>query len=388
MAGACLRAQGGGVSQAHPPSPASFAALAQRADAARDADHLDAAAKFYRQALKLNPGWKEGWWSLGTIDYDNARYAGAMVDFDRLIKLAPTDGTTNLMLGLCEYEMGLYESSDKHLAAAWKLGIQDAAELEPELLYHRVLIKLRARQFEGAYEILAHMVRMGMREQKVMVAMGMAVLRMGPGDLPPVGSPGYAVVERVGRAESARFSDTYDKARQLYKEAVDSTPDFPRIHYAYGRFLMEINDPDAAASEFEAELKLQPKDYNAMLKLAFLDYHKDSAAGIPYAEAALKIVPNDPLAHYLLGILSLDVGNVDRAMKELEIARKLAPREPQFAFALGNAYAKANRREDSLREKQAFVALKAAQKEDDSQSNDEMKGNAVPGAANPADGTK
>lgn len=386
--GAELAAQSGGAAAARGPVAANFAALSARADGARDADHLEEAAKLYRRALKLKPDWKEGWWSLGTIDYDSARYAEAMVDFDRLLKLAPTDGTTNLMLGLSEYETGLYESSDRHLAAAWKLGIQDAQELEPELLYHRVLIKLRARQFEGAYEILAHMLRMGMRTEKVMVATGMAVLRMSPVELPPAGSPGYEMVRRVGIAESARYTDTYERARELYQELIRSAPDFPNLHYAYGRFLMDINAPDAAATEFEAELKLEPKNYNAMLKLALLDYHQDSAAGIPYVEAALKIVPNDPLAHYLLGILSLDVGNVDRAIHELELARKMVPKEPQFAYSLANAYVKAHRNQDALRERQAFVALKAAQKADDSQSSDEMKGKSVPGAESQEGGAK
>lgn len=364
------------AAQSHSQGPAAtFDSLSKRADAARDADNLDLAAKLYHKALVLKPDWKEGWWSLGTIYYDSKRYAEGMVAFERLIKLAPTDGTTNLMLGLCEYEMGEYGNSRKHLDAAWKLGIQDAPDLEPQLLYHQVLLKLRARQFEGALDTLGHMLRMFMRSDDVIVATGMAVLRMTPDELPPAGSPAYEIVKRVGFAEAMNYSDTHQRARELYEQVVRDAPDFPNIHYAYGRFLMNIDQSQAAEEEFKAALKRDPKNYNAMLKLALLDYHKDSAAGIPYAEEVLKIAPNYPVAHYLLGILSLDAGDVDRAVKELEIARKLMPGEPQVAYSLANAYVKAHRNQDAMRERQAFVKLKAAQKEDDSQTNYDVKAN-------------
>ncbi|HTE91601.1 MAG TPA: hypothetical protein VK639_21815, partial [Terriglobales bacterium] len=49
------------------PSSTSFAALSKRADEARDADRLKEAVALYTRALALQPKWKEGWWSLGTI---------------------------------------------------------------------------------------------------------------------------------------------------------------------------------------------------------------------------------------------------------------------------------------------------------------------------------
>ena len=361
--------------QAHATSPkatqsseAAFNALKTRADAARDAEKLDDAAKLYRKALAINPGWPEGWWSLGTIDYDSARYAESMEDFRRLLKLAPNDGTTHLMLGLSEFELGAYDDARKHLALAWKLGIQDAKEMEPVLLYHQVLLELQAKQFEGALDTTAHMIRMGMSNDEVIVATGMAMLRRPLDQLPPKTSHDYEVVQRVGLAESLKYTETYQRAQELYLQVLKDEPDFPHIHYAYGHFLMEINQPDESINQFKEELKRDPKNYNAMLKISSLYYHNDSVTGIPYAEEAVKMVPTFPMAHFLLGALSLEAGDVDRAIKELEIARKMLPKEPQFAFVLANAYAKAHRKEDSLRERQAFVALKDAEKQDDSQT--------------------
>jgi tetratricopeptide (TPR) repeat protein len=349
-------------------SEATFDGLKTKADAARDAEKLDEAARLYRRALAIQPKWPEGWWSLGTIDFDSSRYAESQEDFRRLLRLAPNDGSTNMMLGLSEYELGDYDDSSKHLALAWKLGIRDAEEMEPVLLYHRVLLALRARHFEAASQLLQQMTHKGIRNRDVELAYGMSAMRITPGELPPVQSEAFTVIYRIGQAEVSDSTDTHEQARGLYEEAVNAAPDFPNIHFAYGRFLMEINEPDAAAEQFKLELKNNPKDYQSMLKLASLDYRVDSAAGIPYAEGALKLAPNYPIAHYLLGVLCLDTGDVDRATKELEIARKMMPTEPQIAFSLANAYTRAHRKEDAAAEKAEFVKLQAAQKDEDRQT--------------------
>src|ERR1700737_985453 len=58
-------------------APQSFDGIAAQADQARDADNLEQAVVLYRRALGMQPGWVEGWWSLGTILYDRDNYADA-----------------------------------------------------------------------------------------------------------------------------------------------------------------------------------------------------------------------------------------------------------------------------------------------------------------------
>ena len=349
-------------------SESAFNALKTKADAARDAEKLDEAARLYRRALAMRPGWAEGWWSLGTIDFDSSRYAEGEEDFRRLLKLAPKDGSANMMLGLCEYELGAYDDSSKHLALAWKLGIRDAEDMEPVLLYHQALLALRARRFEAACQLLQQMTHKGLLNRDVELAYGMGVMRITPDEVPPVQSPAFRVIYRVGHAQASDLIDAHQQARDLYEEVVNANPDFPNIHYAYGRFLMAINEPDAATEQFKQELKNNPNDFYSMLKIASLDYRVDSAAGIPYAEAALKLAPRYPMAHYLLGILCLDSGDIDQAIKELEWVRKILPTEPQVAFSLANAYTKAHRKEDAAQEKAEFMKLQAAQKDDNTQT--------------------
>src|SRR5438045_1993655 len=89
------------VAQNHP----TFSALSALADAARDAELLDRAVPLYREALALRPIWKEGWWSPGTILYDQNSYQPAAAAFRQLVAQAPNNGTAHLMLALCEYQL-------------------------------------------------------------------------------------------------------------------------------------------------------------------------------------------------------------------------------------------------------------------------------------------
>ena len=67
--------------------PGTFAELSRKADAARVKGRLDEAARLYQQALRVKPGWTEGWWSLGTILYDSDRYPECARAFTSFIAL-------------------------------------------------------------------------------------------------------------------------------------------------------------------------------------------------------------------------------------------------------------------------------------------------------------
>jgi tetratricopeptide (TPR) repeat protein len=67
--------------------------------------------------------------------------------------------------------------------------------------------------------------------------------------------------------------------------------------------------------------------------------------------------PKYPFGHYLLELLYFDTGETVRAIPELETALRLAPQEPQFYFAMGNAYVKAGRKQEAARARASFIRL-------------------------------
>ena len=340
------------------PSANDFAALSKQAESARDANRLDAAVTLYKRALALNPKWAEGWFSLGTIEYDRNNYAAAARAFRRALPLAPKEGSAHAFLGLCEYELGDYDNALKHIDEASALGIAKNEQFRQVVLYHEGLLNLRKSRFEAARESLGQICRENTDIPDTVLAMGMTALRRAtalPATLTP---PDSLVIPQVGHAACLTTAQKYDQARPAFAAIVSQYPDFPNIHYAYGRFLAETNEVPAAVEQFKLEIKNNPKDVTSRLEIAANEYKLDSAAGIPYAEQALQLAPNVMFAHYLLGLLYLDTGDFQNAIPHLEAAAKTFPKVPDIYYALSSAYSRAGRRQDSQNALQTYTRLK------------------------------
>ena len=187
--------------------------------------------------------------------------------------------------------------------------------------------------------------------------MGMAALRISGKNPPPENSPGAAVVQRVGQAACIAAAKKYDEARTEFAALVGEFPDYPNIHYAYGRFLADVNDAAAAVEQFKLEIKNNPADITSRLQIAATLYKVDSAAALPYAQEAVKLDPHSAFAHYLLGLLLMDTDDYLKAIPDLEIAAKAFPHDAKVFFALGSAYSRAGRKEDAARARATFQRL-------------------------------
>ena len=338
-----------------------FASLSAKASAARDANRLDEASSLYKQALALRPSWAEGWWSLGTIQYDTNAYAQAAKSFQKLVALQPKNGMAHAMLGLCQFETGLDDSALQHLDAATNLGISPDPELRRVLVYHEAVLLQRSSKFERAQSSLQQLCLEGTTSPEIDSALGMTLLRMSAKAPPAPGTPDANVVAGIGHAGCLVGQKKYEDAKPILNGLNTQHPQFPNIHYASGLLLLDTGDSDAAIAQFKAEIQNQPQDVVARLKIAAAEYKVDSAAGIPYAEEAMKIDPQAALGHYLLGLLLLDTGNYQRAIPELEAARASLPNEPRLYFALGSAYSMAGRKDDAARARATFQRLSQEQ---------------------------
>lgn len=340
-----------------PASAAKFDALAKQAAEARDADRLEDAAKLYTQALALKPRWAEGWWSLGTLEYDMNRYAPAARAFRELLTLAPKDGTAHAMLGLCEFELGQSDAALKHLQESKTLGVAENGQLQRVILYHEGVLLQRKGKFEAARDSLGQVCRMGQPDKATLEAMGLVWLNSAEASGPPPGTTGLGVVQQVGHGACLAAEKKFDEARPVFVALVTEFPDYPNIHYAHGRFLNEVNDAPGAVEQFKKEIANNPTDLKSRLEIASTLYKVDSAAGLPYAQEAVRMSPNVAFAHYLLGLLLLDTDDYKAAIPELEIAQKAFPKEARIYFALGSAYSRAGRKQDAERARAAFERL-------------------------------
>jgi tetratricopeptide (TPR) repeat protein len=375
----------GAGAQTRSPETADFKTLAAQAEQASQQNRLDEAIALYRKALGLRPSWVDGWWSLGTIRYDRSEYKEAAIAFQRVIALQPGRGSPRVMLGLCEFELGDDDAALKNIEEGKRIGVNPDEQFQQVMLYHEGVLLARRGKFNSAGEVFSELCKSGVQSEELTLALGMTALRRLPKDLPAEGTPGRDVVRRAGLAEGLAAAKKFDEAKQGYTSLVSDYPDFSNIHYAQGRLLLALGDVDGAVAAFQMELKNSPDNIPARLQIAAARYRLDSKEGLEYAKEAVELDPKEPFGHYLLGLLFLDTGDFPSAISELEIAKRSYARIPDVYFALGNAYARAGRKQEAAQARAVFTRLNAESKKE---SIDVSKGEGASGATSGQAGAK
>lgn len=331
--------------------------IARDAASALENDRLDQALALYRQGIAENPKWIDGWWHLGTLLYDRDDYTSAAEAFERAADLDPKSGQTLVMLGLCEAKLRKNAEALEHLREGTQLGIPEDSQLRDVILYTEGTLWLDRDEnrggFDHAQEVLDSLAREGIESDELMDALGRAVLRIRPSG----GDP--EMIRAAGKAEAlATLHGKGAEARDKYQQLAATYPRVPGVQFAYGKFLVGIHSDDEAVAAFQRELQNTPNHLLARLGIAGIKAPNDPTGALPYAEAAVKLAPDLPEAHYLLGLVLLNLGNnPDRAISELETARRAEPNVAKVYFALGRAYARANRAADAARARAEFTRL-------------------------------
>ena len=353
-----------GASQAQTAFAQDFDKLAAQAAQAREANRLDEAAALYREALALRPRWGEGWFYLGPLLYDRDDYAGAAEAFKQTTESNPGIGTGWVMRGLSEYKLNRYDEALQSIRQGRRLGITTSAQLRNVMLYHEGLLLLHKGEFQAAQQTLDLLGREGVNNEDFIVALGLAALQMRPDRLPPADARLRELVARAGRAQHLAAQKQFAEATREYERLVADFTKTPNVQSAYGQHLLATNNDEQAIAAFQRELEQNPDHLLSHLLIADTRLRlKDFAAGLPHAEKAARLRPELPLGHYLLGALLLETHQTARAITELETARRLMPDEPKIYFALGRAYARAGRKEDAARAREAFARLEKQMQE-------------------------
>jgi|KBSMisStandDraft_5_1062788.scaffolds.fasta_scaffold01471_4 tetratricopeptide (TPR) repeat protein len=342
-----------------PAVPAAFTAAKDAGDKALKESRLDDALTEYYKALKIKPDWTEGWWHMGLISYDAQRYEPARDALRRVVTLSPNDARSWGIMGLCEFQLKDYDPALEHLQHARQLGVRSGDELSPVFRYHSAILLTRLGLFEQAQQVLNEFAVEGTDSPNVILAFGIATLRlpMLPTDLP--GERRDAVM-LAGRAQYFSASRLLPAATGAFEQLIARYPDLSNVHYAFGSFLLG-EEPDRGVQELQKELQVTPNHSIAMLALAF-EYIKrsDYPTAKTWAEKAVAADPMDFGARKALGQVLLETGDTDGAIRELEAGVKMAPTSPVMHFQLAKAYQKAGRTADAERERAEFTKLDRA----------------------------
>jgi predicted Zn-dependent protease len=343
---------------APPAPPPAIAGLSARAAEARQAGRTDEAVNLYRQAVLKAPGWQEGWWWIGTIEYGRDRYPQCRDAFRRYTALNPKASFGLAFLGLCEFQTRELARSLDHLESAVSVGLPNGEQVTDVAMYHLALLQTRSGNFERALQICNLLARGGKAEDKVIAVAGTAALRravfpheLSAADQEVAAQLGTALLNGAGRPPEETF--------RRFEEIVTRYPRTPNVHYTFSTVLL-ATDPDRAVGELKKELEISPDHLPALVSLVLEHLRRnDPAAARPLAERAVEVAPSSFVARACLGRVLLETENEPpaAAVRELEAAVKLAPDSPQAHFSLAAAYAKAGRAADARRERAEFARL-------------------------------
>src|ERR1700739_672445 len=232
------------------PAGESFSSLVQSANAARDAGNAAEAIRDFSRAVALRPEWAEGWWNLGTIQYETNHYADAVTALRKLVALAPNSAAGWSILGLSEFETKDYANALASLQKAQNLGGIADPDIAHVSAYHLAMLLIRGGDFTRATVLL----RSGFGASppsQVKILFGLALLHIPllPSEVDPSQD---ALIQSAGDAAAST-----DPAPAL-ATLVQQHPQTPWLHYACGLALASAGRFSEALTQQKLEASVSP----------------------------------------------------------------------------------------------------------------------------------
>ena len=296
-----------GLSDRDPANPIPWAHLGLLA--ARQ-EHFLQAAGFYKKALALNPEMPGLRLNLGLALFKNGDYREALVFFTPLLKEQPdaSDEKQRLavLIGMSHYGLGDYAAAAPYLREA---SARDVGNLTLLLtLAHSCLL---SKQYPCVVDAYHRMVVLNADSAEAHMLVGEALDEM---------------------------KDSAGAIRE-FRAALRANPQEPNAHFGLGYLLWTEKQYPEAAQEFQAELADVPGYTQATLYLAdsYVQMNEMDKAQ-PLLEALVKNNPSLALARLDLAIDEEESGHKDAALRELQAAAALDPKNVNVYWRLGRVY--------------------------------------------------
>ncbi len=298
----------------------------------QQAGKLEAAIKEYELSIQETPRFPV-LANLGVIYSQLGRYAEAVNYYQRALKLAPGQPRLVLNLGLAYYKMGDNRSAIPQFQQVLK---SEPGNLQARTLladcyyqlgqYQQVIGELKdiSGQFPGNLTIAyllgnAYVLEGQMEEGQKM--------------LDRILSKGNSAEAHLmmGSIYAAMFKN--EEALAELHESIRLNPQLPLAHSSLGTQLLRSNvfDMSEAIGEFQAELKINPNDFNANFYAGYLyRRNKEYDKALTSLRKAVQLRPNDGGALLQISVVHYLKGELDEAQQILEGVVK---RDPDYLDA-------------------------------------------------------
>jgi Tfp pilus assembly protein PilF len=166
----------------------------------------------------------------------------------------------------------------------------------------------------------------------------------------------YLAWNAMGLAHSMR--GRLDESAKAYEKCLAVNPEFTEAHNNLGTVYQEMNQPDKAEAEFRkalSDLAYQNRElpYFNLARLCFLQNRNDEA--LDNVQKAIQIKPRLAMAYNLRGQIYEKANSLEDAVSSYEAAVKIVPEDVLFNYNLGVAYFKNG---EYARSKETFLKIR------------------------------
>jgi len=314
-----------------------------------------------RHLAELAPSVPQVQANLGMSLFFEGHPGEAREAFERAKKLDPAIAQVDVMIGVCDAELGRYAEAAGKLEPAFAQP-QDG-ETGRLIGLHLLRSYAELKQFDKAERTGEALLRRDPKDPEILYQ----VSRLHADrsyqlmhELLAAAPDSYWV--HLAQAQVQDSLKRYDLAQKEYRRAIELNPNAAEAHYGLGRALLNgPRDPqaiDEAAREFARELAISPGNataeyelgeiarergqlqaahehfqravhanpdlFEAQIGLARLLLKQGSARdAVRHLEQAARLEPGDTLPHYLLASAYKSLGDAAGAGRELDLYRKL-----------------------------------------------------------------
>lgn len=337
-------------------------AAAQSTLAAGD---LKGAQKQFQALARAHPNVAEIHATLGALLFQQGEFRGALRELEQAKRLKPELPKLDGLIAMTQSELGQHKDAVGSLEETFRnttdLAVKRVAGLELERAYtstgqdaKAVALALELqRTFPNDPEVLYHNERIFGNFAYVTVQ---TLIKAAPD----------SVWRYQAEAEAQESQGAHDSAIASYRKVLSLDPSHPGVHYRIGRCLRERardnhhpEDLEAARAEFEAELKLDGDNANALYEIGELDR---LAGKLPQAqssfEAALKSHPDFPEADLGLGTVLSSLHKPELALPYLQKATQQDPSDQAAWYRLSQVERALGHKDGQQAALQHFLALR------------------------------
>ena len=326
--------------------------------------NLQEAEKGFTAVTKMAPTFAEAYLNLGLVREEQGNHEEAIDSLQKALGLKPHLRGANLFLGLAHFHLG---HLDPAVTAIRKEVAAYPKDAQPWMWLG--IVRLAQEKPEQAAEALDKAAAIAPDNIDILYHRGRAHLLVSNSSyrkMFEVDPHSWRVRQIMAQANAE--ADRHLDAITEYQAAIKLAPTQPGLHEELGSEYRNLGKSQEAEEAFLRELEIDPNNVLAKYKLGVITVEKgDGTKGKQLIEEALRQKPNLLHADYNLGRAEMLLGNNAAAAQHLERATLAPGSDPdvieQAWYQLGIVYRRLRRTEEAQKAMATFQKLKDEQAE-------------------------